>query len=331
MTNFAPKIKKVSNQTQPQMQVAIALLKEKRFDEAIAEFTEILKQSPNSFPAQIGIGNAFFKTKRFEEALTHLKQAMRLESTKAGPHILAGMIYLKQKEVSQATKHFQDALNLDPKSYVSYLGLARVLARQEKYPEAIQQFKNCLRLNPRFTKARQGLAQVYSATKQYKEALNELDASLRIEPDKAINHCLKGSVLRGMGNYNDAVQSFKKGIDLNPKTPPGFRLELVESLIESNGLPEASEVLRDVPYADKVAPRIHKLWGDIYHRQGLLKEASEEYRAATVLGSESGQDPNTMPELAILSVEDEDQWEDMVDSFKAAATDMINRRAARSA
>ena len=37
MTNFAPKIKNVSNQNQAQMQVAIALLKEKRFDEAIAE------------------------------------------------------------------------------------------------------------------------------------------------------------------------------------------------------------------------------------------------------------------------------------------------------
>jgi hypothetical protein len=64
----------------------------------------------------------------------------------------------------------------------------------------------------------------------------------------------------------------------------------------------------------------------LYRRQGLLKEATDEYRAAALLAAEEGDTLEDLANWETLLAQDEEGWQDdeergqeLISSYKAAA------------
>ncbi len=91
-------------------------------------------------------------------------------------------------------------------------------------------------------------------------------------------------------------------------------------------------MLRQVPQYKLLDPKKHQLWGDIYQRQGLLKEATQEYRAATLLAAEKGDTLEELTDVEAILEQDEDRWQEVLEPYKAAANRRVseaqNRRRA---
>jgi len=328
-SNFTPQVKRVSKGSQEHLKLASGLMKEKRYDEALVEFEAIIKADPQSLPARFGVGNLYLRQKRFDEALTQFKAAIRIDPVKPQPYLLAGMACLRKESVDEALQFFESAINLDPKSYMAYTGFGQALLNQKKYDEAVTQFRRALRLNPRLLRARQGVAQAMVQQEKFPEALEELKSCLNIDTNDSSVYILLGRVYKAMEDYNAAVDALEKAINLSTGQKPAAQMELVSALIEDNQLDRAGDLLKDIPQAPQLAPRQHKLWGDLYHKQGQFKAAAEEYQAATLLASEEGKDLDEFESLDTLAADDE-RWAEFANSFRASAMSlMAERRSAR--
>jgi tetratricopeptide (TPR) repeat protein len=264
-----------------------------------------------------------FKQKRYDEALIHFRTVMRLDPLMPQAPLAAGRVHLRQGRFEQAIEEFQTALSIDPTLPQPYRGIGQVLIKQQKYDEAIQQLRQAQRLDPQLISVRLQIAQIYQRQGKLAEALSEVQSALNIAPKEWRTYQALGRLYLRREEYNAAIEAFRDVIKLNPEVRPGTRLGLVKALTEDNHLDEAVEILQQVPKSKALEPRKHKLWGDIYQRQGLLKEAAEEYQAASLLAAEQG---NTLEDLASVDAlleEEEEQWEEVLETYSAAAEQRI--------
>lgn len=325
MSNFTPKVKRVDNtdnSTREQIKLAFALAKEKRFDEALSEFQAIIKKQPTAKLAYLGAGNMLLRQKRYDEALTHFRTVMRLDPLMPQAPIAAGRVYLRQGCFDHAMEEFQTALSIDPTLPQPYRGIGQVLIKQKQYDEAIEQLRQAQRLDPQLISVRLQIAQVYQKQGKLAEAFSELQSALNIAPKEWRTYQGLGRLYLRREEYRAAIEAFQEVFKLNSKVRPATQLGLVKALIEENSLEEAAKILRKVPKSKPLEPRKHKLWGDIYQCQGLLKEAAEEYRAATLLAAEEG---DTLDDLVALDdLFEEEEWEDVLEPYSIAAEQRIS-------
>ena len=321
---FTPKVKKVEKNNREQIKLAFSLAKEKRFEEALSEFEAILQTDPKAKAAHMGAGNMLARQQRYDEALAHFKALMKLDPLMVQAPIAAGKVYIRQGELELARSEFQTALDIDTKCIPAFQGLARVALAQKNYELALEQLRNALRLDPQRTSARVLMARIYRQQGKLDAALSELDRAKNRDPQKWRIHQTLGRIYLDQQNYKAALAAFSEAISLNSEPPTATRLGLVEALIENNELEQARETLSQVSPTKQIAPKLHKFWGDIYQRQGLLKEAAEEYQAATLLASEAGEDPTeNFEDLDAILEEDEQKWLEVVAAYGAAAKQQV--------
>jgi tetratricopeptide (TPR) repeat protein len=319
MSNFTPQVKRVDTSLAEELMLAFAMAKEKRFDEALWSFKTILQSNPTAKLAHLGAGNMLFRQKRYDEALIHYQEVMRLDPLMPRAPLAAGRIYLRQGNWEKAIELFQDALNIDPTSSAAYMGLGQVLRRQKKYDEAIDHFRKALGLDPQLIPARVLVAQIYENQGNLAKTVSELKSALKLDPTRWRIYQYLGHVYLQQKEYSAAREAFQEALKFEPKFPHNARLGLVEALIAENHLEEATEILRQVPQYKPLDPKKHQLWGDIYQRQGLLKEATQEYRAATLLAVEKGDTMEELADLEAILEQDEDKWQEVLAPYKAAA------------
>ncbi len=329
MTNFTPRIKRLNTGGQDQLKLGIALAKEGRLDEALSQFKAILKDDPTSMRANIGAGNIEFKHKRYDEALTYYQTAIRIDPLRPQPLLKAGKAYLRQGNLDKALEQFQSVITLDPKAIQAYAGSGQVLARQGKYEDAVQAFRKALRLDPRMVMIRLRLAQTYVSQEKFPDAISELKTAINIEPNKSITQAELGLIYLRHKEYGAAREALQRAIDLNPQVSAGIKLSLAEALIQENELEQAATILKDLSESKQKAPRLHKLWGDLYHRQGLHKEATEEYRAATLLASKGDTESEMSDSLDALEEQDDENWQELAESYRSAADSLVSERVAK--
>lgn len=327
MTNFTPQVKRVGKSDKDQLKFAFGLAREQRFDEALEEFETIIQNNPGSKFAHLGAGNVFFRQELYEDALRHFQIAIRLDPLMTQAFVGAGQAYLRQRKFEQALERFQAALNIDPNCTEGYQGVGQVLAKQEQYDRAIEQWRKAQRLNPQLISVRLLMSQVYHKQGKLTEALAELKSALNIDPTRWRTQYGVGRIYLEQKDYIRAIEAFETALKLNPDTPPIAQLGLVEALIEVNQLDEAAEILRNMPRTKTIQARMHELWGDLYQRQGLLKEATEEYRAAALIASEQGTTLDELTELDTLL--GEERWQEAIAPYKAVANKQVSEARAR--
>jgi tetratricopeptide (TPR) repeat protein len=324
MTQFTPSIKRVEPSqinVKASLDKVKSLTKEKRFEEALAETEIVLKADPSNLSAHQAAGNLKVRLKRNDEALTHFQTIIRLDPRKAKAYLRAGKIYIDQRKFDKALEQFESALKIDPKLTAGYLGAGQAMVEQEKYDDAIKQFSTALRLNPRLVPARQRLALAHSKQHQYTEAIAQLKAALRIDPASVTVYAGLGRIYLLQKDFGAAREAYQEALNLKPEGSLSIHLGLAEALIAENRLAEATKLLTDIPQKDQDSARMHKIWGDLYKRQGLFKEATEAYQAALLVSGSDSLD--SLGDLDFMSEEEGAEWEELAESYSVKANSKV--------
>lgn len=88
--------------------------------------------------------------RRFDEALPHVKRTLELSPTYSLGHATLAAIYLKTKRYGEATTCLQQALQLDPTLGAARYNLACAYARLGKLAEAYETLEELLKARPRY-------------------------------------------------------------------------------------------------------------------------------------------------------------------------------------
>ena len=111
-------------------------------------FGHAVEATPGNYFAEFELASALEKADRTDEAIKHYSACLQLNPVYEPGRFRLGLVLLKQGKLDQAAFHFSDALKRDPNSEVLHNSLGVVLARQGRDVEAVTEFKEAMRIVP---------------------------------------------------------------------------------------------------------------------------------------------------------------------------------------
>ena len=126
----------------------MALLGERKPDEAVAEFTRTLDLDPHHADAHQALGNLLVQRGLTADGLVHLSDAVRFDPADASKHYNRGVALLQNGGTADAMAEFTEAVRLQPDLAEAHGNLAIIHARQGRRADAAAEYAEAVRLKP---------------------------------------------------------------------------------------------------------------------------------------------------------------------------------------
>ncbi len=165
------------------MQRGITLMRERKYTEAIADFTKALEAGGPSIPLYYYRSQAHRHAGRNEEAQADLEIAKNLEPTTAEDYSVRAA-QLHEKNPSESIKLYSKALQLNPYFLSAWHNKAYVLSEKlSEWDLALEAMKSAVAIAPSFAPSRGGLAILYARLHRRELAIQEIEKALAISGD----------------------------------------------------------------------------------------------------------------------------------------------------
>lgn len=184
------------------------------------------------------LANALVKQGRFEEAIEYYQTALKVDPAEADAHYNLGNLLARQKKLDEAKEQYQKAIKISPGFADPYNSLGHVLVLQGKLTEALERFRHAVELNPGRSEFRSDLGIALSQEGDLIEATRQFEEALRIQPDSAQAHYHLGIVMAARGDLIRAVENFRRAIVIQPEFAEA-RASLARALAEQGKRDEA--------------------------------------------------------------------------------------------
>ncbi len=106
----------------------LQLYREKRYDEAVAQFTEALKLRPDFAQAANNLGFVYYRQQRYAEAARWLENTLKIDPSRAVAHLNLGDAYFHAGDKPRAKQAYATYLELQPQGS----GAAQARAQLQK-------------------------------------------------------------------------------------------------------------------------------------------------------------------------------------------------------
>jgi tetratricopeptide (TPR) repeat protein len=143
--------------------LATALAREGRIDDALAHYEHALSINPKLVQAHLNMAGLLFGMRKNQDAFNHIEQALKADRSNFDAYMSAGGVCMQMKLFNDASRMFRRATGLRSDSPTAWNALGCSLAAQNHLDEAVECFGRALDLKPEYEDARANLA---SAKKQ---------------------------------------------------------------------------------------------------------------------------------------------------------------------
>ena len=198
------------------------LAKQGRTEEAIQSYQNALKIRPHYALAHFNLAHALVENGKVEQGIRHYYQAIQFKPEYAEAHNNLGGIFINLGETEKAIKHYIAALQIDPSLVEAYNNLGITLMQKGNIDAAIKQFQKALQLKPDFIMAENNLKRALAIRRELATEISRLQQFLKDNPDNAELHFQLGNLYYRKGDQRQAIQQYKKALQLNPKFVPAI-------------------------------------------------------------------------------------------------------------
>ena len=136
----------------------------------ISLWQDTILKSPNKARPYINLAAALKKSNRFDEAIFYHKKAIELDPKSDVAHMDLGLIYFEQGKMEAAMDAFKKAITLNPYLARAYGGLALVAGQQGDFDTEIVWYQRALSLDPGIEEAYTNLGLAYTDKKDFPSA-----------------------------------------------------------------------------------------------------------------------------------------------------------------
>lgn len=147
-------------------------------DEALAELLELARLDPKNPKYTYEIAKIFYKKRNLEQAVTYFDKTVKLDPTHAESLSFLGMIMFHANQIKEAIFYLTKAIKYNPKNYMAYYYLGRL----------------------------------YMEGRDFGKALTYFDAAQRSTEYRVRALIQKGNCFRELGEFDNAVDEYKKAI-----------------------------------------------------------------------------------------------------------------------
>jgi tetratricopeptide (TPR) repeat protein len=162
---------------------ASQLLKDKRQDDAVNAFKQVLVWDPQNETALTYIGNIRLSQGKIPEAIDAFKALTKSQPSNADAMVKLGNAYLQDKQYAESEKIFKKASALNPNSPLADYTLGLQYLNTDRIKEAETQFLKVKRIAPADGNVHYSLGAVYNKQGRYDEAVTSLKTALSLKPN----------------------------------------------------------------------------------------------------------------------------------------------------
>jgi tetratricopeptide (TPR) repeat protein len=217
---------------------------QKRYKEAISEYSKTLNLDPKFYVANYNRGLAYLHLRKYEQAIADFNNYLRHPSPHPSVLLLRGVSYTRKGEFEQALADYRryrgvaspeesNKYNLHQiiKSLEAKVGAGRKEApieggsqyeqglkfgRAGDYAKAAEAFHQAIRQNPNDAKAYMNLGLTYGKMGRHREASEAFQQAIRLKPDYAQAYNNLGVAYLKLDRLKEAAEAFQQAIRLQP-------------------------------------------------------------------------------------------------------------------
>lgn len=191
-------------------------------EEAETGFVRALEFDVSSAQIHSDLGSFYLSRGRFLEAADCFREMTRLVPDHAKAHQKLGQALHRLKRYERALSCFETALQCDPKNAPSYNSMGVVLKKIGKVEKSVQSYRSAIKADPDMKEAYNNLANALRDTNLYGEAEKTIEQALVRWPDHGELYSTRGVIEQQSGKKGQAVASYQRAIELNPKLSKAF-------------------------------------------------------------------------------------------------------------
>ncbi len=256
-----------------------------------------VREQPADFAARMDLASALEKTGRLEEANQEYLAANRLDPRSPRPYIGLGSLAMLEHHPEEALKWLDQALKRDPNDADVWKAVAQIQDGRKATQEAITAYEHVVHLRPQEAEAWRQLGALYGAANEPARAREALVRATTLNPGDGRAQRDLGKVDQTLGRLEEARQAFEQAIGVDAKDAESMAI-LARIRMQLDPSPEGltrSETLARNSIALHPFATAHLTLGQIALVRRNYAHAVEEFNAALLLN------PGLLPARAYLS------------------------------
>ena len=204
---------------EPSYRLAQALVKQEKWQEAIAAYQQALIITPNWVEVQRELGDLFLKLERWDEAVQVYETAISLRSESAEVYHNLGDALLKLQRWEDAIAAYEKAIELNPEFSWSYNNLGDGLRELQRWDEAAQAYQKAIELKPDFALSHHNLGDVLVKKEDWEGAIAAYQKAVDLDPNFVWSYYNLGESFTQLEQWEDGIKSYRKAIELQAYLP----------------------------------------------------------------------------------------------------------------
>lgn len=169
-------------------------------------------------------GNSLLRSGNYKTAIEKFDQALNLQKDPRF-YYSKGLAFKALKQYAEAINVFKEAINLKADFAPAYNAIAGIYLIQGDYDNAVEYYKKALEHDPKLDVAVKGIVEALIGKSnaliqagKFQEALDLLVQSTTYRQDYPKVYIMLAIVYNKLSQYDKAIESAKKAIELNPKS-----------------------------------------------------------------------------------------------------------------
>jgi tetratricopeptide (TPR) repeat protein len=225
----------------------------------------------------------------FDRAAGEFKSILEARPDYWSSHYNMGSFCLSQRDYRQAAAFYETAIRLQPSAIQPYVNISFAYNGLGLNDKAAQSLRRACELQPKSPEANLNLGLLLGEMGHFEEAASHLQKAAELDPESAVAAYNLGVISAKSGRMNSAVDYLRRAYGLQPENPQ-YGYSLAFYLLQSGNSSDSVSILQRIvrqkaPYIDAIS-----LLGEIYLKQGKIKEARTLYQGALESGQLSAEE-----------------------------------------
>jgi tetratricopeptide (TPR) repeat protein len=264
------------------LNIGLAYYRKNDFGAAIEPFSEVLQREPGSLQARYLLGLCYFFTNKYKAAADTLSPLWDRESTNLNYLYVLSIAASKSLNAPLQKQAFDQMLAIGQNTPEFHLYLGKAWLAEGNTDDALKEFHTAASTRPDLPLVHYFLGRTYLEQHAYLQAEAELQKDAAIEPGFAYDYEDLGILYAQLNQPERAEHSFRQAIERNSALVNSY-FGLAKLYRDAARYPEALEML---DHAEALAPQsasVHYAKGQVLTHLGQSAKAHQEFDTAAQL------------------------------------------------
>jgi tetratricopeptide (TPR) repeat protein len=191
---------------------------QKRWNESIAIYSNLIKEYPKNSGAYVAMGRSIYKKKLdLEIALNYIRTGIKLEPKHYEGYVAIADIYRIRNNLTEADFWYAQAIDYDKNDPWPFIARCEILIQTKNTEKAIQLAENGIKIFPDNDQLWYLLSQAYEQSNNFESALFSIHNAVKIKNQNLVYLFLLGGIYEKLNNKVEAISTYNDIINIDPQ------------------------------------------------------------------------------------------------------------------